>query len=102
MTATAHPLADQANDIDTGDTVFHAPSGETWKVACVQGDRLSWTGWPEGMANLADCTLVEKATPEAREKLLRQMADMRADDHRRRYAQWRMAQINEAYRRAVG
>ena len=34
--------------IDTGDTVKHGPTGETWVVAYVQGDRLAWCGWPEG------------------------------------------------------
>ncbi len=49
--------------IDTGDIVLHGPTEERWVVACVQGDRLSWVGWPEGTALLSDCTLVEKATP---------------------------------------
>lgn len=61
--------------IDTGDTVLHGKTGETWVVAYVEGNRLAWCGWPEGTADLADCTLVEKATPEARLTLLRQMAD---------------------------
>jgi hypothetical protein len=72
--------------IDTGDVVRHGPSGETWAVACVRGDRISWCGWPEGTAALSDCVLVEKATPEAREKLLRKLATMTGDDHRGRYA----------------
>jgi len=76
--------------IDTGDVVFHAPSGEKWVVAYVQGDRLAWCGWPEGEARLSDCTLVEAATDEAREKLLKEMADMPEDDARRRYARWRL------------
>lgn len=80
-----------SESIDTGDSVFHAPSGETWLVACVRGDRLSWCGWPEGTADLKDCTLKRKATPEERDKLLREMADMRNDeDHRARYARHRL------------
>lgn len=61
-------MSDQAKPetIDTGDTVLHGPTGERWVVACVQGDRLSWCGWPEGTANLADCVLVEKASPESK------------------------------------
>lgn len=78
-------------DIDTGDVVRHGPTGEEWIVACVQGDRLSWCGWPEGMAALADCTLVRKATPEDRDKLLREMAAIGGSDHRQRYAQTRLA-----------
>ena len=77
-------------EIDTGDTVKHGPTGETWVVAYVQGDRLAWCGWPEGTANVSDCTLVEKATPEYRDKLLRDMADIQRDDARRRYARHRL------------
>src|SRR5437879_1625294 len=70
--------------IDTGDVVYHAPTKEKWVVALVRGDNLSWAGWPEGSAKLSDCTLIEKATPEAREKLLREMAGMQnTADHRR-------------------
>jgi hypothetical protein len=76
-------------DIDTADHVYHAPSGETWVVAYVEGDRLAWCGWPEGEAALSDCELVEKATPEQRQKLLWQMADGR-NDRRSRYAKQRI------------
>ena len=72
--------------IDTGDTVRHRPTGEIWVVACVQSDRLSWMGWPEGMAALSDCDLVKKATPERRLCWLREMARSRGNDHRVRYA----------------
>lgn len=46
-------------DIDTGDHVHHAPSGEDWVVAYVAADRLAWCGWPQGQAALADCTLLK-------------------------------------------
>jgi hypothetical protein len=59
-------------DIDTGDHVLHAPSGETWVVAYVRGDRLAWCGWPQGEATLTDCVLLKKATAEERIKLLRE------------------------------
>ena len=76
--------------IDTGDTVKHGPTGETWVVAYVQGEWLAWCGWPEGEARLSDCTLVTAATDEYREKLLREIADMPTDDARRRYARHRL------------
>jgi len=57
--------------IDTGDTVYHTPTGEKWIVAYVRGDRLAWCGWPEGEAALSDCTLITKATPDERDELLR-------------------------------
>ena len=84
---------DEREKIDTGDTVKHEPTGETWLVACVVGDRLSWCGWPEGTANLSDCTLVTKATPEKRVALLREMAAISSSDHRRSFA---LAQLAEA------
>ena len=61
--------------IDTGDCVFHAPTGETWLVAYVKGDRLAWLGWPWGEAALSDCTLTEKATEEKRQEHMRLMLD---------------------------
>ena len=64
-------------EIDTGDTVLHKPTGEEWLVAGVKGDRLMWCGWPEGWAKLAECELVEKATPEARDKLLHELRETR-------------------------
>ena len=53
-----------ADQIDRADTVFHRPTGETWIVRRVQDDRLYWCGWPPGCADLADCELIAKATPE--------------------------------------
>jgi hypothetical protein len=72
--------------IDTGDTVMHIPTGETWLVACVQGNDLSWCGWPEGYAKVKDCRLIRKAPPEERLALLERLADMQGHDHRQRYA----------------
>lgn len=71
------------SDIDTADHVFHEPTGETWVVACVQGDKLSWCGWPEGMAELSDCRLIKKATPEERQKLLAALERQRPRGPRR-------------------
>lgn len=77
--------------IDTADHVYHEPTGETWVVAFVRGDRLAWCGWPEGLADLSDCTLVKKAADDERNKLLREMADGTVTDMRVRYAQDRIA-----------
>lgn len=60
--------------IDTGDTVYHGPSGEYWVVAYVEGNKLAWLGWPEGEADLADCKLIAKCTPEFREDTLKNMS----------------------------
>ena len=78
--------------IDTGDTVFHKSTGETWLVACVEDEWISWVGWPEGRGQLSDCTLTKKATPAQRQELLEQMAAMRESDHRQRYAAHRLKQ----------
>ncbi len=48
--------------IQPGDHVHHAPTGEDWVVKRVIGDKLEWCGWPPGQADLADCTLIERAT----------------------------------------
>jgi hypothetical protein len=77
--------------IDTADAVLHRPTGETWLVAFVDGDRLTPCGWPLSQAALADCELVRAATDEQRIGLLKQMADMRDDnDPRCRHAKWRL------------
>lgn len=57
-------ITELESGIDTGDIVFHVPTGEEWTVAYVKGDRLAWLGWPPGEANLSDCMLVEKASDE--------------------------------------
>jgi hypothetical protein len=60
--------------IDTGDHVLHKPTGETWIVARVDGDRLAWCGWPEGWARLSDCRLVKKARTRYRDSVLMELA----------------------------
>lgn len=60
--------------IDTGDVVFHRPTGEEWLVGRVDRDSLYWLGWPPGRAQVKDCLLVDKATREGREKLLMEIA----------------------------
>ena len=76
------------DQIGTGDTVLHTPTGEEWLVARVDGAKLAWMGWPPGWSDRADCTLVRKATSEEREKVLRMLA---ASAHH--CAVWAKAQI---------
>jgi hypothetical protein len=47
-----------------GDTVLHGPSRETWIVAYVDGNELSWVGWPEGTARLSDCEVTKRCSDE--------------------------------------
>lgn len=66
--------------IDTGDYVHHGPTGEKWVVAGVEGDRLYWCGYPfGGSAELCDCTLVQKATEQQRNKLIHELAHTTGD-----------------------
>lgn len=85
MCTACEILATPPTEIDTGDYVKHRPTGESWVVAYVHGDRLAWCGWPEGEAALADCELEKKATPERRLELLQEMAKL-GDDARGRHA----------------
>jgi hypothetical protein len=82
-------------DIDTADIVKHRPTGEEWIVAGVKDGRLMWCGWPPGTADVTDCELVEKATPEQRDKLLHEIAAMHGDDQRKRFA---MRQLGHNYK----
>lgn len=77
--------------IDTADTVLHRPSGEKWSVAFVEGDRLYWRGWPEGSANVSDCELLKKATPEDRHATLVEMS--KSSGCRAAYAQRALEQM---------
>lgn len=73
--------------IDTGDRVLHVPSGETWLVAYVDGDRLAACGWPFSLVPVDDCRRVKKATADERTKLLHDMAESGdSSDLRARYA----------------
>jgi hypothetical protein len=85
----------QGQTIDTGDLVYHAPSKERWVVAYVQNGRLAWCGWPEGEADLSDCYLVKKASPESRRKLLEELAAISVSDARQRYAAHRLSSEDE-------
>jgi len=78
-------------EIDTGDAVFHRPTGETWLVAFVEGTRLSWCGWPLGYADIDDCELVRKTSEAERDALLQRLATMHdTSDPRRRNARRRL------------
>src|SRR5580704_7673683 len=61
-----------------GDKVFHSPTGETWIVAFVDGDRLAWCGWPDGEAKVSDCTLVEAVDDAGHLRWLREIAQSKS------------------------
>jgi hypothetical protein len=63
-----------------GDTVLHAPSGETWLLACDEdGGRVVACGWPESLVPASECSLVEAATDADRLELLKRVAASRGD-----------------------
>lgn len=68
--------------IRAGDSVKHRPSGETWLVAYVDGERLAWCGWPPGEAALTDCELVKRCSDDENLSLLKRLAEMREEDGR--------------------
>ena len=63
--------------IEPGDAVHHAPSGEDWVVLRVGDDWIEPAGWPPCRARLADCSLIEKGTPAQRAEM-EAAADRRA------------------------
>ncbi len=82
-----------------GDSVKHAPSGETWVLACDQQDNdVLPAGWPETLGHATHCRLVKAATDEQRLSMLRAVADSRPDhgggsSHRQRLAAAQLAAI---------
>lgn len=67
--------------IRAGDSVFHAPTGETWLVASVTDDGHFYVGgWPETRARLDDVTLVTACDDEMHRTVLRGVSKTRHDD----------------------
>lgn len=61
-------------ELRCGDTVTHRPTGETWTVAFVDGNELSWVGWPFGFARTADCEVRRRCTDAEHVELLLRIA----------------------------
>ena len=83
-----------AEEIRTGDTVHHRPSGEEWLVAYVEDDRLAMCGWPPGEALVADCDLIKSCTDDECLELLHRMAKMEEPDKRGRKAREVLALVD--------
>lgn len=62
-----------------GDSVKHKPSGEEWVVSYVDGEYLSWLGWPNGEAKVSDCELIRSCSHSDHIKILKSVAA--AGDH---------------------
>lgn len=68
--------------IDVADSVHHGPSGEDWVVARVTDRHVYPAGWPPIRADLADCTLIEKATEQQRTEMIAKCRLLPVDDAR--------------------
>ena len=79
-----------------GDTVLHRPSGEFWIVAYVDGEYMSWCGWPEGEARTADCKVITPASDPVHRSWLERIADSAVGGKRQRMAQRALDALNEA------
>jgi hypothetical protein len=60
-----------------GDVVRHEPSREKWVLAYgdMEADEVAACGWPPSVAKASDCVLVDAATDEQHEAMLRQWAE---------------------------
>lgn len=67
-----------------GDTIKHSPSGETWTLAYVNGENVSWVGWPAGEAYRKDCTLIEACSDAEHVKMLRRLETANCEGSDRR------------------
>lgn len=83
--------------IRSGDTVFHDPSGETWVVAFVEGDRLSPCGWPPTMASVADCELLQSCTDAKHREMLETWAIKGGEDFRTVACQHQLLELNRGH-----
>jgi hypothetical protein len=63
----------------TGDAVLHKPTGETWTVAAVSplGDEIVCCGWPETIAKIDDCELVQACNDADHCELLARVCEHR-------------------------
>src|SRR5688572_10852207 len=58
--------------IKAGDTVLHHDSGEKWSVAWADEKELIAAGWPETLARVDGCELLESCTDEQSVAMLEQ------------------------------
>ncbi len=74
------------------DTVHHGPSNEDWTLACDEmHGQVMPLGWPETLAQAADCTLIQAATDEARIETLVRVSRLPSDDLRGSWARHQLS-----------
>jgi NTP pyrophosphatase (non-canonical NTP hydrolase) len=66
-----------------GDHVLHTPSGERWVVAWAEGELLAWAGWPNGIAQQADCSVIYRCSDEQHRQAVQEWAGSTDCDGRR-------------------
>lgn len=71
-----------ATQIEIADTVHHGPTGEDWVVARVTDRHVYPAGWPPCRADLADCTLIGKATEKQRAEMMANLRKLPPSDER--------------------
>jgi hypothetical protein len=76
-----------------GDAIRHIPTGETWTVAAISpdGSELVCCGWPESIAKVTDCELVESCKPADHEQTLRAVISSCGDQLRGSWARFEQA-----------
>ena len=75
--------ASDPSRIQIADAVHHAPTGEDWLVARVTETHVYPAGWPPCRAEIADCTLLKKASEESRRDMIQRLSRLPASDARR-------------------
>ena len=55
-----------------GDIVHHVPLDEDWTVAWAEYEDMAWTGWPNGIARIADCEIVYSCTDQEHVEAVKQ------------------------------
>jgi hypothetical protein len=58
--------------VRAGDVVKHGPTGETWVLAYADHERgeVSACGWPESIARIEDCEVINAASDAKHEEVL--------------------------------
>lgn len=62
---------------------MHIPTGEYWVVAFAENNDLSWCGYPEGLAQLKDCQLIERCSDTEHREWVERFRDNKTMSYRR-------------------
>ena len=79
----------------SGDIILHKPSKEKWTVAAISpdGTELVCCGYPETIAKVSDCELIEPCTPAEHEQTLRVVIAGCGDQLRGSWARFEQAAV---------